>query len=101
VPRAASDDYTAIEVAVQRAASRHKQIRDALAQAAAYGRLLAALHDQVVAVTAERDAALIEVLAEPDHPSHRALSRDLALSRQRVDQLAAIAARGGRPRRPG
>jgi transposase IS116/IS110/IS902 family protein len=53
---------------------------------------------QVVGVTAERDAALAEVLTGPDAPSHRELADEVGISRQRVDQLAKIAAAGGRPR---
>jgi hypothetical protein len=85
--------------AVQAADRRHARIGDPLERTVAYSRLLRALQEQVEAVTAERDQALIEVLAARTHPSHRQLSRELVLSRQRVDQLAAIAARGGRPRR--
>jgi hypothetical protein len=92
-------DYPALARAVHAAERRHSQLTSPLEQAVAYGKLLRALGEHVAAVTAERDAALIEVLEQEGHPSHRNLARNLGLSRQRVDQLAAIAARGGRPRR--
>ena len=92
-------DYPALARAVHAAERRHTQLTSPLERAVAYGKLLRALGEHVTAVTAERDAALIEVLGQEGHPSHRNLARNLGLSRQRVDQLAAIAARGGRPRR--
>lgn len=92
-------DYRALARAVHAAERRHTQLAPPLERAVAYGNLLRALGEHVAAVTAERDAALIEVLGQEGHPSHRNLARNLGLSRQRVDQLAAIAARGGRPRR--
>ena len=95
----ASQDYPALVRAVEAAARRHERIADPLVRAQAYARLLAALGEQVAWVAGDRDAALIEVLGEPAHPSHRALSGELGLSRQRVDQLARIARAGGRPRR--
>lgn len=53
------------------------------------GALLEALHQQVLIVQARRDAALLEVLRSPLSVSHYALARELGVSRQRVDQLAA------------
>lgn len=70
-------------------------------RARALSALLGLLQEQVVAVTAERDQALIELLGQPSHPSHRSLAADLGMSRQRVDQLAEHARAGGRPRRAG
>jgi hypothetical protein len=93
------DDYPALARAVHAAERRHAQLTSPLERAVSYGKLLRALGEHVAAITAERDAALIEVLGQEGHPSHRNLARNLGLSRQRVDQLAAIAARGGRPRR--
>lgn len=92
-------EYSALARVVHAAEQRHAQLTSPLERAVSYGRLLRALGEHVAAVTAERDAALIEVLEQEGHPSHRNLARNLGLSRQRVDQLAAIAARGGRPRR--
>ncbi len=92
-------EYSALARVVRAAEQRHAQLPSPLERAVSYGRLLRALGEHVAAVTAERDAALIEVLEQEGHPSHRNLARNLGLSRQRVDQLAAIAARGGRPRR--
>jgi hypothetical protein len=69
-----------------------------LERATEYGELIAVLQEQVTAVTAERDAALMEVLSTPGRPSNRQLATRLGLSAQRVDQLAAIARQGGRPR---
>ena len=63
--------------------------------------LLAVMHEQVLAVTAERDALLIAVLAQQPRLSNRALASNLGLSRQRIDQLAAPARAGGRPRTVG
>jgi hypothetical protein len=97
--RPASEDYPALGCAVEAAARRHERIADPLARARAHARLLAALGEQVAWVAGDRDAALIEVLADAAHPSHRALSGELGLSRRRVDQLARIARAGGRPRR--
>lgn len=91
--------YPTLARAVHAAERRHAQLASPLERAVAYGQLLRALGEHVTAVTAERDAALIEVLGQEGHPSHRNLARNLGLSRQRVDQLAAIAARGGRLRR--
>ena len=71
------------------------------ARARALSRLLAVMAEQVVAVAAERDQAVIELLSAEGHRSHRALSKELGVSRQRVDQLARYAAAGGRPRRQG
>lgn len=82
-------------VRTSRRVSRH---RDALERAIEYGELIGVLQEQVKAVTAERDAALIEVLSSPGRPSNRQLAARLGLSAQRVDQLAAIARQGGRPR---
>lgn len=92
-------DYPVLAAVVHDAQQRHAQLESPIDRAVAYGRLLRALGEHVAAVTADRDAALIELLGQENHPSHRSLARDLGLSRQRVDQLAAIAARGGRPRR--
>jgi hypothetical protein len=94
------EEFSRVSDAVTKVIRRLARRRDALDRAAGYGELLAALHEQVVTVTAERDAALVELLRAPAHPSHRSLATDLGLSRQRVDQLATIAARGGRARRP-
>jgi hypothetical protein len=60
--------------------------------------LIRALHEQQELVAGD-DAALTEVAAAHTHPSHPRLATDLLLSRQRVDQLAPIARRGGRERR--
>jgi hypothetical protein len=96
---AGTAEYPAVARSVRQAEQRHARLATPLERAAAYGRLLQALGEHVAEVTAERDAALIEVLSQDTHPSHRRLALDLGLSRQRVDQLAAIATRGGRPRR--
>lgn len=92
-------EYPVLAGVVHDAQQRNAQLASPIDRAVAYGRLLRALGEHVAAVTADRDAALIELLGQEKHPSHRSLARDLGLSRQRVDQLAAIAARGGRPRR--
>lgn len=91
--------YPAVARGVRQAEQRHAHLTTPLERAVAYGQLLQALGELVAEVTAERDAALIEVLTQHSHPSHRRLARELGLSRQRVDQLAAIVTRGGRPRR--
>lgn len=61
--------------------------------------LIRALQEQLELVAGEGGAALIEVRAEGVHPPHRKLAGEVFLSRQRVDQLARIARRGGRARR--
>lgn len=96
---ASTAEYPAVARGVRPAEQRHSRLATPLERAVAYGRLLQALGGHVTEVTAERDAALIEVLSQDTHPSHRRLALDLGLSRQRVDQLAAITTRGGRPRR--
>jgi hypothetical protein len=96
---AASEDYPALVRAVAAAERRHTHIGDPLDRTVALTTLIRALQEQLELVAGERDQALIEVLAAHTHPSHRRLSTDLFLSRQRVDQLAAIARRGGRARR--
>lgn len=90
--------YDAIGRTVAAAARAATRAGDELGKARALTDLLAALHEQVVAVAAERDAVLTAVLAEQPRPSNRALAADLGLSRQRVDQLAAQSRAGGRPR---
>lgn len=80
---------------------RHARLATPLERAVAYGWLLQALGQHVTEVTVERDAALTGVLSQDTHASHRQLALDLGLSRQRVDQLAAIATCGGRSRRVG
>ena len=85
---------------IMRTSRRVGRRRDALERAIEYGELIGVLQDQVKAVTAERDAALIDVLSMPGRPSNRQLATRLGLSAQRVDQLAAIARQGGRPRHP-
>src|SRR4051794_9550273 len=91
--------YPALTRAVSQALGRHSRLADPVERAAALGELLAALHEEVLAVTAERDAALIEVLQAPGRPSNRALASRLGISSARVDRLALIARRGGRTRR--
>lgn len=94
-----SDEYPGLVRVVNAVAQWHERIADPLERARAYAKLLAALGEQMAWVTAERDTALIDVLTADAPPSHRALSGNLGLSRQRVDQLARIAWVGGRPRR--
>jgi ferredoxin len=62
VPRPASDAYPALVRAVQAVERRHAHVSDPLERTVAYSHLLRALQEQVEAVTAERDQALIEVL---------------------------------------
>ena len=90
--------YAALVRAVTAAVHAAMRRPDAYTRTRALTELLAAVHEQTVAVTAERDALLIDVLAEQGRPSNRALAADLGLSRQRIDQLAAHARAGGRPR---
>ena len=97
--RPASDSYSALVRAVTAAEARHRRITDPLARTLALTELIRALQEQLELVAGERDAALSEVLTTRTHPSHRRLARDLHLSRQRIDQLALIARRGGRERR--
>lgn len=99
VPDAEEVSYPALRRAVMQALARHSRIGDPVARAVALGELLGALHDEVLAVTAERDAALTEVLGLQDRPSNRALAAMLGISGQRVDRLSAIVRRGGRERR--
>ena len=75
------------------------RLAEPLDRAVAYGRLVAALQDEVVAATAERDASIIGLLASPAAPSNRALAKLLSISKARADILAKIARAGGRPRR--
>jgi hypothetical protein len=98
-PPSASNEYATLVRAVEAAARRHNRIPDPLERARALSELLAALGKQMALVTGDRDAALIELFRAGNYLSHRALSRDVGLSRQRVDQLAAHARAGGRPRR--
>src|SRR5689334_17050645 len=93
-PQSGSVDYPALSRAVEAAVRRHARVTDPLERARALSVLLVALGEQVNAVTAERDAALIELFRSAEYPSHRALSTDLGLSRQRVDQLARHARAG-------
>ncbi len=72
---------------------------DDLQQAIAYGQLLALVHEEVVAVTAERDALIVRLLSVPSAPSNRALAKMLSISKGRADTLARIARAGGRRRR--
>jgi len=97
----AADSHTAVARTVAAATRTAMRRPDTFARTRALTDLLAELHAQVVAVTAERDALLIELLGQQPRPSNRALAADLGLSRQRVDQLAAHARAGGRPRRTG
>lgn len=90
--------YDAIGRTVAAAARAATRTGDDLTKTRRLTELLAALHEQVVAVTAERDAVLTTVLAQQPRLSNRALASDLGLSRQRVDQLAAQSRAGGRPR---
>jgi hypothetical protein len=92
-------DYPSLARAVEAVVRRHGRVTDPLERARALSALLEALGEQVNTVTAERDAALIELFQSGEYPSHRALSTDLGLSRQRVDQLARHGRAGGRPRR--
>jgi hypothetical protein len=82
----------AAQAAIARLPGRHERVRG-------YGELLAALAEQTLAVTAERDRELIELLGQQPRPSNRALAEELGMSRQRVDQLARHVRAGGRPRR--
>ena len=91
--------YPALTRAVSQALTRHSRTADPIERAVALGELLAALHEEVLAVTAERDAALVEVLQAPGRPSNRALAARLGMSSVRVDRLAAIVRQGGRVRR--
>lgn len=91
--------YPALTRAVQEATRQHSLVADPVERASAFGYLLSALHEEVLAVTAERDAALTEVLRSAERPSNRALARRLGISPQRVDRLASIVRRGGRERR--
>lgn len=95
----ASDDYPSLVRAVAAAERRHTRIGNPLDRTVALTTLIRALQEPLELVAGERDAALTEVLAAHTHPSHRRLATDLYLSRQRVDQLARIARRGGRDRR--
>lgn len=73
---------------------------DAQITAQACAQLLAVLHEQVMHVTAHRDAALTELLREQPNASNSQLARQLNMSRQRVDQLKGHLRSGGRkPRR--
>lgn len=94
-----SAPFPALVRAVEAAAGRAGRITDPLERARAFTALLAALGHETTLVAGDRDAALSDLLASGSHPSHRALSRDMSLSRQRIDQLAAHGRRGGRPRR--
>ena len=92
------DPLASVRRSIAAAQRRAARDRDPLGQARAYGALLATLQEQVMAVTAERDAALMRLLGGSAPPSHRQLAAELGMSRQRVDQLARIAAGGGRER---
>jgi len=67
-------------------------------RAIGYSHIMAAMQEQLEWLAAERDATLIEIIAEHPSLSHRKLSPQLHMSRQRLDQLAKIARAGGRPR---
>lgn len=87
------------------AATHRRVLRhdDPVQRLRAFSELLRELQRHTVAVTAERDAELKRLLRRKNAPSHRELAEAVGVSRQRIDQLAAIAASGGRrrPRRPG
>jgi hypothetical protein len=82
----------AVSIALDRANSRSTPGDRARAQAG----LLGLLQDLVVSVTAARDTALAEMLANQPGASNRALAKQLSLSRQRVDQLKRHVRAGGR-----
>jgi hypothetical protein len=90
--------FTGLRDLVERATRTVSRRSTPLARVGGYGHLLAVLHELTVMVTAERDAAPAEVLRGSDHGSHRALAKELGISRQRVDQLALISAVGGHAR---
>jgi DNA-binding CsgD family transcriptional regulator len=69
---------------------------DPRARARACAQLLALLHEQVMHVTANRDAALLNLLLELPESSNRELAKRLNISRQRVDQLKKHLRAGGR-----
>jgi hypothetical protein len=97
----AADDVAAGELAaaVQAAQAAIGRLPERQERVRAYGELLAALGEQALAVTAERDRELIALLGQQPRPSNRALAEELGMSRQRVDQLARHVRAGGRPRR--
>ena len=94
-----TDDRTwaALRQFVERATRTISRRTKDVNQARGYSELLAVLHELTVMVTAERDQAIAGVLAAGD-TSHAALATELGVSRQRIDQLAIIAADGGRTR---
>ena len=98
-PSSKRDPFESLIAEVRRLEGLAVGDADAGARARALSQLISVLADQVMAVTAERDQAILELLSAEGHLSHRALSKELGVSRQRVDQLARYAEAGGRPRR--
>jgi hypothetical protein len=84
---------------MRRERARVERAEGELEQAVAYGHLLAAMHQEVLGVTAERDALIVRLLSSADAPSNRALAKLLSISKGRADTLARIARAGGRRRR--
>lgn len=91
--------YPGLSRAVAQAVTRHGRSPDPVERAAGLGELLAALHAEVVAVTHERDDAILEAL-RTQHLSHRALAARLGLKAQRVDALVRLARGRGRRQPP-
>jgi len=90
-------DFAALVEAVAGALVEAVQDDDPVRVARECGQLLEALHQQVLTVQSARDSALMQVLKSSPTTSHYALARELGVSRQRIDQLAArVEATGAR-----
>jgi hypothetical protein len=93
-----AEAFVALRAAVVSAQRRLVRRRDPVDRLRGYVDLLELMEELKLALTAERDAVLKQVLRSRDAPSNSRLAAELGLSRQRVDQLARIVAAGGRRR---
>lgn len=78
--------YPALTRAVSQARARHNTAQDPVERALALGELLAALHEEILTVSAERDRAILQALRE-QKLSHRTLAARLGVRPQRIDAL--------------
>lgn len=100
MPTPPDDEVPAFPVvarAVDAAVARNTAEDDPLGSVVALTELIEFLQAQIRAVTVRRDELLAPLITVGI--SHRQLAKKLGMSRQRIDQLAKIAAAGRRPGR--
>lgn len=96
-PEAEATAFPAVARAVDAAVASNTAEDDPLSSVVALSELIEFLQVQVRVVTVRRDDLLAPLITEGT--SHRQLAKKLGMSRQRIDQLAKIAAAGRRPGR--